>query len=289
MGSRVAQTACPHGVPPSNITLMSARHRLGERLATLRGPEPSHSAPQVDPTWRQNAVRIAFVVAVGAIIHMLSYGYVGGIEDAELRAQVEEFRLLDVGLGLIAVPLLLVRRRWPVVVVVLTGALMPFSSFAITAYLYALVSLSSRRRVIPILVALACLVPASWVVQTAMDRWVLEHETGWGAVDFLANQTFLLMVALVFVLLGWNIGARRELAWAVEQQSAAAEREQWDDGCNVLAVRPGVVVAYERNVVSNEHLRANGVEVLTIKGSELGRGRGGPRCMSCPIEREDLS
>ena len=227
MGSRVAQITCPHGVlAPSNITLMSARHRLGERLATLRGPEPSHSAPQMDPTWRQNAVRIAFVVAVGAIIHMLSYGYVGGIEDAELRAQVEEFRLLDIGLGLIAVPLLLVRRRWPVVVVVLTGALMPFSSFAIAAYLYALVSLSSRRRVIPILVALVCLAPASWVVQTAMDRWVLEYETGWGAVDFLANQTFMLMVALVFVLLGWNIGARRELAWAVEQQSAAAEREQ---------------------------------------------------------------
>ena len=82
---------------------MSARHRLGERLATLRGPEPSHSAPQVNPTWRQNAVRIAFVVAVGAIIHMLSYGYVGGIEDPELRAQLEEFRLLDIGLGLVAV------------------------------------------------------------------------------------------------------------------------------------------------------------------------------------------
>ncbi|MGI8699779.1 MAG: arginine deiminase [Nocardioidaceae bacterium] len=65
-----------------------------------------------------------------------------------------------------------------------------------------------------------------------------------------------------------------------------AEREQWDDGNNTLAIAPRVAVAYERNVETNERLRDAGIDVIAISGSELGSGRGGPRCMSCPISRE---
>jgi len=67
-----------------------------------------------------------------------------------------------------------------------------------------------------------------------------------------------------------------------------AEREQWDDGNNTLALAPGVVVGYERNAETNERLEAAGIEVLPIAGSELGSGRGGPRCMSCPVRRDPL-
>jgi arginine deiminase len=67
-----------------------------------------------------------------------------------------------------------------------------------------------------------------------------------------------------------------------------AEREQWDDGNNTLAIAPRVAVAYERNDQTNERLEEAGIEVVRIAGSELGSGRGGPRCMSCPITRDPL-
>ena len=68
-----------------------------------------------------------------------------------------------------------------------------------------------------------------------------------------------------------------------------AEREQWDDGNNTLAIAPRLCVAYERNTETNAQLERAGIEVVRIRGSELGSGRGGPRCMSCPIERSPLA
>ncbi len=84
------------------------------------------------------------------------------------------------------------------------------------------------------------------------------------------------------------VGKKVTLIPCAGGDKVAAEREQWNDGSNTLCIAPGVVIVYDRNNVTNEVLRSYGLKVLELHGAELSRGRGGPRCMSMPLEREDI-
>ncbi|MBU1558277.1 MAG: arginine deiminase, partial [Gammaproteobacteria bacterium] len=90
----------------------------------------------------------------------------------------------------------------------------------------------------------------------------------------------------VFNAIGKAIGREKLRLITLGGDDFTEKREQWSDASNLLAISPGVVIGYERNVYTNKKLFNEGFDVISIPGSELGRGRGGARCMSCPIERE---
>jgi arginine deiminase len=109
-------------------------------------------------------------------------------------------------------------------------------------------------------------------IATTLQAWTLTADSCTGPAPFLTAAAAAMGIDTLRVI---DTGL----------DPVTAEREQWDDGNNTLAIAPRLCVAYERNVETNAQLERNGIEVIRIPGSELGSGRGGPRCMSAPIHR----